>query len=357
MSLKTRLQRLGVNLLVMVASLAVFFGSVEGLARLGGYAPYPSQEAVFRNAYDERGKTEQALFQPSSTRVWELVPGFSGHRTDWGDRNWVTLTVNLQGRRDTEVPLAKPPGTYRIAVLGDSVAFGARVLVEDDFVSLLEARLNARSTGLHYQILNFGVPGYSTWQEHLMLKEKALAYNPDLIVLVFVMNDFYDNNVAGRAGYLDLTRIQGVAKWLRENSAFYRFMREQILSAEAQATLSDPCAGADENFCWDTTQQQLDQLAETTRQRQLPFVLVVVPFRTQTSAVKPDLTLEPRYQDVLAEYARTRNIPEIDLLQAFVDHNDVPLYVDDYHPNETGHALIASELNAELDRLGLLPPP
>lgn len=356
MTFKTRLQHLSINLLVMFASLTVFFGLVEGLARLGGYTPYPSQAQVFGDAYAQRRSSDQPLFQPSSTRVWELVPGFSGHRTDWADRNWVTLTVNLQGRRDKEVALAKPPGAYRIAVLGDSVAFGARVPVEDDFVSLLESRLNARSTGLRYELLNFGVPGYATWQEHLMLKEKALPYSPDLVVLVFVMNDFYDNNVAGRSGYLDMTRIQGAAKWLRENSAFYRFMREQILSAEAQATLRDPCAGADESFCWATTEQQLDQLIDTTRQNHTPFVLVVVPFRTQTTD-DPDLALKPRYQDVLAEYVRTRNVPEIDLLPAFIEHNDTLLYVDDYHPNETGHALMAAELNAELDRQGLLPPP
>jgi hypothetical protein len=347
------LRGLGLNLLVMVVSLAVFFGLAEGLARLGGYAPYATQADVFRQEFESSERAATELFTPSPSRVWDLRPGFVGHRSDWGTRNWVTISINSQGRRDKEVSLKKPAGTYRIVVLGDSVAFGARVEAKDDFCTQLEWNLNARSESLRYEVLNFGVPGYGTWQQLSALKEKALAYDPDLVILAFVMNDLYDNNQAGNLGYLNMTRVQGAAKFLREHSAFYRFMREKVLSVEAQVALRDPCAGADATFCWDTTERLLDQVVETTRQHDSKFVLVVFPIRSQTLA--PDPNIEAHYQQVMAAYAHKKGIPEIDLLRAFTENRDDGLFVDDYHPTEIGHSIAAIEMLEQLDAQGVLP--
>ena len=354
MSVAKRLRDLGLNLLVMVASLAVFFGLAEGLARLAGYAPYTAQASVFQQEFDRSERAATELFTPSSSRVWDLRPGYMGHRTDWGTRNWVTISINSQGRRDKEVSPAKPAGTYRIAILGDSVAFGARVEAKDDFATQLEWNLNARSISLRYEVLNFGVPGYGTWQELSALKEKVLAYDPDLVLLAFVMNDIYDNNQAGKLGYLNMTRVQGVARFLRENSGFYRWMRERVLSVEAQMALRDPCAGGDATFCWETTRQLLDQMVDATRQ-QGKFALVVFPIRSQTLA--PDPNIEARYQQVIDGYARAKGIPAIDLLKAFTENKDDELFVDDYHPTEMGHAIATIEMLGQLDAQGVLPPP
>ena len=350
-----RLRDLGLNLLVMVASLAFFFGLAEGLARLAGYTPYTAQADVFRQEFENSERSATDLFTPSPSRVWDLRPGFVGHRTDWGTRNWVTISINSQGRRDREVPTKKPAGTYRIAILGDSVAFGARVEAKHDFASQIEWTLNARDKSRCYEVLNFGVPGYGTWQELSALKEKALAYDPDLVILAFVMNDLFDNNQAGKVGYLNMTRVQGAAKFLRENSGFYRWMREKVLSVEAQVALRDPCAGGDPTFCWDTTRQLLDQMVDTTHQRNAKFALAVFPIRSQTLARDPNI--EARYQQVMAGYARAKGIPSIDLLKAFTENRDDELFVDDYHPTEIGHSIAMIEMIEQLDAQGVLPSP
>jgi len=349
-----RLRDQSLNLLVMLVSLAVFFGLAEGLARLGGYAPDTAQVQVFRQEFERSDFAATELFMPSPSRVWDVRPGFVGHRTDWGTRNWVTISINSQGRRDKEVSLQKPAGTFRIAILGDSVAFGDRVEAKDDFATQVEWTLNARSRSLRYEVLNFSVPGYGTWQELAVLREKALGYDPDLVVLAFVMNDMFDNNQAGRQGYLNMTQVQGAAKFLREHSAFYRWMREKLLSIEAQVALRDPCASADVNFCWDTTQRLLDQVIETTRQRHVKFVLLTLPVWSQT--LQPDSAFEVRYQQVIAGYARDKGIPDIDLLKAFTDNRDQGLFVDDYHLTEVGHSIVMIEMIEQLDAQGLLPP-
>ncbi len=353
----SRLRALGVNLLVMVVSLAVFFGLAEAGARLAGYSPYQAQSEAFRQAFESSDRNGVGMFAPDPARIWDLNPGYTGHRTDWGDRNWVTLTINLQGRRDAEVTLAKPPNTVRIALLGDSVAFGARVKVEDDFASLMQNALNARADGRRYEVLNFGVSGYSTWQELSTLKQKALAYKPDLVLLAFVMNDLYDNNQAAGQGYLTMTRVQGIAKWLRENSGFYRFVREQVLSVESRVVLQNPCAQADPWACWDNTRTLLDDMDTTARAGGAKFAIVAFPVNQQVGT--PDPAFAARYQGVMADYAREHQVAEIDLLPAFLAEKATggELFVDDYHPNERGHALTARVILEQVDALGLLPPP
>jgi lysophospholipase L1-like esterase len=93
--------------------------------------------------------------------------------------------------RDREYGVAKPPGVTRICVLGDSVAFGfgSRPIAQGHtFPALLERRLEAASPG-RIQVLNFAVVGYNAEQETIVLERKALAFEPDLVLLAYVPND------------------------------------------------------------------------------------------------------------------------------------------------------------------------
>ena len=69
-----------------------------------------------------------------------LRPGFQGWFTKEGR---ASATINSAGFRDREHPLAKPPDTIRIAVLGDSFAEAVQVPLELTFWSVLEDELQA----------------------------------------------------------------------------------------------------------------------------------------------------------------------------------------------------------------------
>ena len=56
------------------------------------------------------------------------------------------LTINRWGMRDRDYPLAKPGGTYRIALLGPSHVMGSGVADGQTFADYLEEELNEGGT-------------------------------------------------------------------------------------------------------------------------------------------------------------------------------------------------------------------
>lgn len=134
--------------------------------------------------------------QPDTQLGWRLRPGIEGRYTDEGD---AYLKINAAGWRDREHPVEKLPGVYRIAVLGDSYSEARQVPAEKTFWALLPERLErcGFQPGKRIEALNFGVSGYGTAQEYLLLQSTAIRYRPDLVLLQFTNgNDVRNNSYA-----------------------------------------------------------------------------------------------------------------------------------------------------------------
>ena len=139
---------------------------------------------------------------------WDVkrgTPGFyvsdpvRGQRLAAGYEGWfagVPVRTNALGfRDDREYTLEKPPGTFRILVLGDSVTFGHGSLQQTTYPFLLEQRLVEWRPDVNWQVWNLGVPGYNTGQELEHLREIGASYRPDLVIVGFYPNDFTNNQV------------------------------------------------------------------------------------------------------------------------------------------------------------------
>jgi len=118
------------------------------------------------------------------------------HMTDksvtWRKEGYAHSYLNWDGLRESAVTVAKPVGTYRIALLGDSMVEGLQVPLEETFGQKLEKELTARS-GKKVQVINFGTSGYSTVQEALLLKSKVFKYSPDMVLLGYDARDMFEN--------------------------------------------------------------------------------------------------------------------------------------------------------------------
>lgn len=99
----------------------------------------------------------------------------------------VRVRCNSRGLRDREHALAKPAGVRRIAVLGDSYAWGQGVEDDQTFAAVLERALPGTET------INLGVAAYTSVQELVLFEEEGVRYAPDWTVLLFCDNDLDSN--------------------------------------------------------------------------------------------------------------------------------------------------------------------
>ncbi len=115
----------------------------------------------------------------------------------WYEReDLIKIRINSNGLRGPEIPIAKPAGVFRIAVLGDSFAEGFQVTYEARFSKVMEDALAAACTpsGKRVEVLNFGVSGYGQAREMLMLRHRVKTYSPDLVLVLFHGGNDFRNN-------------------------------------------------------------------------------------------------------------------------------------------------------------------
>ena len=183
----SKFKNLGVNLGLTLGGL--FMGVVIGeiglrVARIEGYPKIgdlvDSAPTHFHTADPNLG--------------WKLKPGVSG---EWNSEGASFVQVNSEGLRDGEHTKAKPPNTLRVAVLGDSFTEAIHVPVEQTFWSKLERKLGnceAVKGRKNVEVINFGVQGYGTAQELMMLRKKVWDYSPDIVILAFFIGNDVINN-------------------------------------------------------------------------------------------------------------------------------------------------------------------
>jgi lysophospholipase L1-like esterase len=168
------------QLLACLVSLLMVVLVTEGGMRLLGYGPKPTM-----NRFD-------AAYGWTKTRGADIR-----RQTDEFD---VRLVTNSRGLREREsLGYAKPAGTRRVLVVGDSFTLGYTVPAAETISSLLGARL--RAEGRSIEVLNGGTEGWSTDQEVLWLAGEGARYAPDVVVLQMYENDIFWNSQANYLHY------------------------------------------------------------------------------------------------------------------------------------------------------------
>lgn len=122
-------------------------------------------------------------------------PGVVFRQKDEGN---AVIRINSAGYRDVERSVGKPAGTVRVAVLGDSYVEAGQVDQEEMITRVMERALNdcRAFDGRPVEVLNFGMTGYGTTQELLLLRNEVWAYEPDIVVLAFLTGNDLRNNTA-----------------------------------------------------------------------------------------------------------------------------------------------------------------
>lgn len=125
---------------------------------------------------------------------WRLRPSTSGF-VSVETKQYVR--INSRGFRDRERAYEKASDTIRVAVLGNSWTEALQVPLDKTYCSVLERQLTQSGCfgRKKVEVLNFGVAGYSTGQELLLLQQEVWRYHPDIILLAFYPARDIANNI------------------------------------------------------------------------------------------------------------------------------------------------------------------
>jgi lysophospholipase L1-like esterase len=145
-------------------------GSVAG-------AGAPSDEAMKTIAY-----------RPLPYLNYGLKPNWTRTNPDKPDAP--VKTSNSLGFRGREVEQPKPAGRYRIACLGGSTTYDDGVGDAETYPLKLEEFLRAARPDLDIEVVNCGVPSYTTAESVPNLAFRVLDLQPDAIVLYEGINDW-----------------------------------------------------------------------------------------------------------------------------------------------------------------------
>lgn len=109
--------------------------------------------------------------------------------------------LNSDGFRGPERKIPKPKSTYRILVIGDSVAH-SMFAYDYAWTKLLEDFLNeqAGQSGpiRHYEVINTGIGGHTSYDAFLRLKRRGLKYQPDLVLVLAGWNDLVNASLTNK---------------------------------------------------------------------------------------------------------------------------------------------------------------
>ena len=241
----------------------------------------------------------------------------------------------------------RPPGTFRIMVVGDSVPRGP------SFAETYSTRLaeQLRAQGVAAEGWNLCLPGYGAHRCHVVLAQ-ALKYQPSLIIRhVNNSNEYEDEREWRRAQNFqgwhpkNLLMKSMLVRRLHEmktEDVFWKLLPEKI---RAQQGVND--AGAKiiamtdekEIRAWqERVRNFLKDDLDRCRQAGVP-VLLVTQVRLRGSG--PQATLDDSGLDALARSFTAPDVSVLSMKDALSGTDFAPLFMDTAHLRPEGHRVLA----------------
>ena len=290
----------------------------------------------------------------------DLYLGFQ-LRADVADHN----SAGFRGRHYNQT---KPDSVWRIVAIGDSVTYGLGVEASEAFPGLLEARLN-QTADESVEVLNFGPPGYNTFQASTLLQTRAIQYEPDLVVLTFTPDDVETSPVIIDVdGQMCLFRNQLEGVGLFNNSVHWAVFRRSHFYRLLYkgATLASRPSGTDFNDVYvqpEVAWENVRRVDALCRREQTAFLLVLSPwlrphFRPADDAnpddleapeMLLDLEVMQRYEqafDEIRRFARQSDVDFLDLGPLYEEQGGKMklMPMDHEHLGPLGNRLVAEAL-------------
>ena len=252
----------------------------------------------------------------------------------------VDISINSDGLRNDEVEFLKPPGVTRILMLGDSITFGWGVAFEETMPKVIERNLMDHGLG-PVEVINSGVGNYNTVMEVNYFFNQGKAYDPDVIILNYFINDAEPNPT------------YKAVSWFARHSYSYAViggawdgLKRRIFDGADWQTYYG-LLYAEGSPGWLAAKQSIAALAEYCRANNIRLVIANIPeLRKLKKYPFEDITAKVR------EISEFHQVEFVDLLAALQEYPPETLWVTrpDPHPNGWAQDLMGRSLSNHLLR-------
>ena len=279
----------------------------------------------------------------------------------WIDNN-LRYDINSRGWRDREHTFDKPPSTFRILSVGDSVTNGHGVNVEEIYTKRLEALLNESppSPSRSYKLVLITQGALNSEQEAHLVEVEGLRYEPDLIVVGYVLNDPAEGaslrRDRERARQLSLVaRLKETGQRSSLVHLLYRTGQRLAWAARRLGGRAEVAAYATDDYflrlhreprSWERVTRAFDRLQRVSLEHETPVLVVIFPILYELD----DYAWASVHEQVAAA-ATERGFHVVDLLASYrgFDPNDLQVVEGDHvHPNALGHQIAAEAIDRYL---------
>jgi len=289
------------------------------------------------------------IYEPDSTLYWKLKPNQNCY-TKIGHQ---PVHINSHGTRGREFEETKASNTIRVLCLGDSRTFGWGLKEEETYPELLAALLQKQNQSRKIEVINAGVNAWSYPQMLVYLRNTAIRYEPDILILgeANLWTQFSEKNSPEFVRkFMNRVRMKNILR----RFATYHFIVEVKLKEfyERNRTRFIPVDPAQDTLFKQQQQSNpeslfrgtIEEICRLAQERRIKPVLLYLPSLDEAQSTNSTTVLK-----VKRELGESLNLPVVDLTPA-VRTNGKALYLeaDPIHYNALGNSMIAQRLYESL---------
>ncbi|MBU1627295.1 SGNH/GDSL hydrolase family protein [bacterium] len=357
-----------IRLLIVISSFLPFL-LLEFSLRL--FNPAIIQKKVLTlNKLEESFK----IFKPDLNMGWRLLPNTRRYlviptsqpvRSQLNPKYKYTASINSLGYRTWEFKPKKSEDVFRIICLGDSTTFGWGIYFPDVYAHKLGNLLGQSHKDKKVEVLSCGIPGYTSRQGLVLIKEEILPlYSPDLLVVAYgpcdsQLVDIPDNvtikernllnimdNFFQRFAIYNLIRkieldITGKIKTPKEITPFPRVSLDDMVGnlgkiKKCAERYNKPIIFL--NIVRDNIARH-DKMNEFFKKEKCDYIDITTLLKDNLEDIKTNPAYKSQIDFYIEYYGK----------DVFYSNENIYLYLDFVHPNSIGHLLIAQALQKRIE--------
>ncbi len=275
---------------------------------------------------------------------------------------------NSLGLRNKEVTEKK--NQFRVLFLGDSLVWSGGTSSGELYTQVIEKNLNndMERSGREVEVVNAGIPGYTTYQELEFLKIYGLGMNPDLVILGFVQNDLFykylhtptEGKMLGghpgrRLNRFDTDIFPGSLFAQSHLAHEIVYAWDLVVKRLTKATYYPFDYRGDfylawKDYAWKKENKLILEMNNLLKENGIKFIIVSFPIRDQVNdkylQLNRDYVLFPMKK--MKELCSRYGIPFLDLTESIYRNGGTELFIDYLHLNPRGNDVVAREITQYL---------